>query len=588
MRPPQKRTSKGGARRSASSSPYSFRIPTSSERPAARSRGLLRRAQPSGGRRADWAWWGWLLAGLGCGVLIGLSVPPFGWWPLAWLGFGGIAFLLPGQPLRPRLLLGVGTGAAQFMLGLWWVQEFSIPGWIALIVVSGLFTAVAVAAVPTGRRSSVAIGLPVAMMAAEWARDRAPLGGFPLGEVALGQAASPLAPTLRLGGSLLLTGVAALCGVVLAELVDAALGWRSARSPWSLGLAAGADGRRAGWAAFALLALVLALVTGGEVAPSGAGGRLPSVKVALAQGGGPRGTRAINTDSELVVQRQLAASAPLQPPLDLVVWPEGVLQNGGDAAAVSALAQRLHATVLAGEEQDVGTTRYVTEVVAWGPDGAIVGRYQKHHLVPFGEYVPGRGVLKHLFNLADVPLDGIPGPGPGILHTPAGPFGVLISYEVFFDHLARDAVRAGGQILVVPSNTASYRSSQVPTQELAAARMRAWETGRWTLLVTPTGYTAVVGPTGQVLQRTQLGARKVVLATVPRRDGRTVYVDLGDTPFAIGACLLLAVAWILTRVRRGTRHHDQWTFPLSRRRPESAGLANPSAQVHRAIYPGTG
>jgi apolipoprotein N-acyltransferase len=524
-------------------------------------------------------WWVWLAAGLGCGVLLGLSVPPFGWWPLAWLGFAGIAFLLPGQPVRTRILIGLGAGAGQFVPGLWWVQEFSIPGWIALIVVSGLYTTAAVAVVPTGRRSSVAVGLPVAMMAAEWARDRAPLGGFPLGEVALGQVASPLAPTLRLGGSLLLTGTAALCGVALAELAEAARRWHAARSPWSAGRPRRADARRAGRAALGLAALVVVVVGVAEMAPSGAGGRLPSMNVALVQGGGPRGTRAINTDPELVVQRQLAASAALHPPLDLVVWPEGALQSTSDGAAVSALARRLHATVLAGVEQDVGTSRYLNEVVAWGPDGRVVGRYEKHHLVPFGEYVPGRSLLKHLFNLADVPLDGIPGPGPGILHTAAGPLGVLISYEVFFDHLARGAVRAGGQVLVVPTNTASYRSSQVPTQELAAARMRARETGRWVLQVTPTGYTAAVGPDGQVRQRSRLGAAGVLLSSVPRRDGRTVYVDIGDTPFLIGACVLLGAAWISARARRKKRHDDQWTFPLSRRASDSTRPQGPPSRV---------
>ena len=233
-------------------------------------------------------------------------------------------------------------------------------------------------------------------------------------------------------------------------------------------------------------------------------------------------------------------------------------------AAASALARRLHATVLAGAERDVGTTHYVNEVVAWGPDGKVIGRYQKHHLVPFGEYVPGRSLLKHFFNLADVPLDGIPGPGPGILRTPTGSLGVMISYEVFFDHLARDAVRAGGQVLVVPTNTASYRGSQVPTQELAAARMRAWETGRWTLQVTPTGYTAVVGPAGQVQQRSHLSEPGVCWRRCPAADGRTVYVDVGDTPFVVGACLLLGLAWILARARGRRKHRDQWTFPLSR------------------------
>jgi apolipoprotein N-acyltransferase len=247
------------------------------------------------------------------------------------------------------------------------------------------------------------------------------------------------------------------------------------------------------------------------------------------------------------------------------------------------LARQVRATVVSGAEHDVGTDRYVNEVVAWGPDGRVTGRYQKHHLVPFGEYVPGRNLLRHVFNLADVPLDAIPGPGPGILHTSASPLGLMISYEVFFDHLARDAVRAGGQVLVVPTNTASYRGSQVPTQELAAARLRAWETGRWTLQVTPTGYTAVVGPRGEVAQRTALGALQVLVATVPRENGRTVYVVLGDTPYAVGAGVLLGLAWILTRARPKRPHHDQWTFPLSLRRPDPARSGTPSAQVRATI-----
>ena len=329
-----------------------------------------------------------------------------------------------------------------------------------------------------------------------------------------------------------------------------------------------------------IAALIVVVVGVAEVAPAGAGsGRLPAMKVALVQGGGPRGTRAMdNTDPELVVQRQLAASASLHTPLDLVVWPEGVFQRSApDDAAASALARRLHATVVAGAERDVGTTQYVNEVVAWGPDGKVIGRYQKHHLVPFGEYVPGRSLLKHFFNLADVPLDGIPGPGPGILRTPTGSLGVLISYEVFFDHLARDAVRAGGQ------GAWAHQYGLLP----AAARSDPGAGGRphaglgdWQvdLQVTPTGYTAVVGPAGQVQQRSHLSEPGVLLATVPRRDGRTVYVDAGDTPFVVGACLLLGVAWILARARGRRKHRDQWTFPSA----AGGALTQAGARGHRS------
>jgi apolipoprotein N-acyltransferase len=446
------------------------------------------------------------------------------------------------------------------------VQEFSIPGWIALVVVSSLYVTAALVVVPTGRRRWLAMGLPAAMMAAEWLRDRFPLHGFPLGGMVLGQASSPLVPALRLGGSVLLTGLAVLAGVALAEMVQAGRSWRTVRSPWAAGRGVRADARTTTAAAAGLVAL-LALVVGiGDLSPSGAGGRFPPLQVALVQGGGQRGTRAINTDPGVVFQRHLAASNSLQPPVDLVVWPEGVLQTQQvpfattpEAAAVASLARALHATVVVGVEQDVGTQRYLNEVVAWGPDGKITGTYRKNHLVPFGEYVPARRLIKRFFNLADVPLDAIPGHGPGILYTPAGPLGVMVSYEVFFDERARGAVRAGGQVLVVPTNTASYRSTQVPTQELAAARMRAWETGRWTLQVTPTGYTAVVGPTGRVARRSPLDVQQVLPATVPREDGRTVYVDLGDNPFALGALLLLGLAWVFSRRPERSRHRDQWT-----------------------------
>src|SRR5205807_9327393 len=96
--------------------------------------------------------------------------------------------------------------------------------------------------------------------------------------------------------------------------------------------------------------------------------------------------------------------------------------------------------------------------VAWGPGGRIVGRYDKVRRVPFGEYVPLRGLVRHLADLSAVPRDARPGRGPGLLRTPAGPLGVLVSYEVFFEDRARAAVGAGGEVLLVPTNASSYRS----------------------------------------------------------------------------------------------------------------------------------
>jgi apolipoprotein N-acyltransferase len=511
--------------------------------------------------------WIWLAAGCGAGVLVALSLPPFGWWPLAWVGFGAVAFLLPGLSVWPRVMLGTGLGAAQYSIGLFWVHEFSLPGCIVLILWSSLYIAVAVSLVPTGRRRSVVLALPALLILADWLRDRYPFGGLPMGEASLGQAAGPLAPTLRLGGSLLLTGETVLVGVVLAEMIHLVRSWRQLRSPWSVGARARHELGRAGVAALSVTAAAVAFPVLGSLSPSGAGGHVAPIRVALVQGGGPRGTRAIDTDPDVVFGRHLTESQNLQTPLDLVVWPEGILQSGSaiftgtsEAAEIAKLATRLGSTVLVGVEENVGETQFINAVVAWGPDGKVVGYYQKNHLVPFGEYIPFRSFLKHFFNLSAVPLDAIPGHKVGFMETPAGPLGIMISYEVFFDGRARDAVRAGGEVLVVPTNTASYSSSQVPTQEVAAAQLRAWETGRWVLQVTPTGYTAVISPSGRVLKHSTLGRPAIISATVPMETGHTWYVDLGDLPVALAALAVAVLAFSLSRrPAASARHRDRWS-----------------------------
>ncbi len=475
-----------------------------------------------------------LLGALACGLLITSSIPPFTLWPLAWMGMAGFALLVVGQRMRWRVAVGFAVGVGQYAVALWWVNEFQSVGYVVLVVVCALYTGAAAAITPGRRPVGALLGLPAALTALEWLRDRWPLGGFPLGSVALGQANSPLVPLTRLGGSLALTAGTALAGAALAAAV-LAVGTRGGR-------------RERAAAPLALAALVVAATLAGTWSPAGgpAGG---AIRVALVQGGGPRGTRAVFTDPDVVFARQEAASARLRPPVALVVWPEGMLQAHIDyrktngAHYLAGLARRLHATVVAGVEQDVGASHYLNQVVAWGPDGRTVGAYEKNIRVPFGEYVPWRSVIGRIFSLRLVPRDAIAGHGPGVLRTPAATLGVMISYEVFFDRRAWSGVRAGGRLLVVPTDTASYASSQVPAQEVAADRLRAWETGRVLVQVTPTGYTDVVGVTGRVEQESDLGSPDVIVATVPLRRGRTVFDQAGEWPVAVAAVVALALMW---------------------------------------------
>ena len=112
--------------------------------------------------------------------------------------------------------------------------------------------------------------------------------------------------------------------------------------------------------------------------------------------------------------------------------------------------------------------------------------------MPFGEYIPYRSLISHLADVSAVPTDAIPGHASGLLRTPAGPFGTLVSFEVFYANRSRTSVRAGAELLVVPTNTSSYATAQVPTQEVAADAVQAVQTGRDLVQAAPTGYSTVV------------------------------------------------------------------------------------------------
>jgi apolipoprotein N-acyltransferase len=142
-----------------------------------------------------------------------------------------------------------------------------------------------------------------------------------------------------------------------------------------------------------------------------------------------------------------------------------------------------------------------------------------------------------------VPRDAIVGEGEALLESPAGPLGVVISYEIFFADRVWDAVAAGGQVVLVPTNAASFLTEEVPAAELAAARLRAREFGRTVLQAAPTGYSAVILPSGQVLARSDLGTASLLKETVPLRVGLTPYARFGDLPvIALAAVILVGNA----------------------------------------------
>lgn len=462
-----------------------------------------------------------------------MSLPPFGFWWLAPVGYAAFAGTLMRQPTKKRLTAGYVFFLAFFVVGLAWMVEFSIPGAILLVLVESLICAAPVVLL---RSRFVLLAFPAVITLGEAFRYRFPLGGLPMASPALGQADGPLLPLARLGGDFALVFAVGVAGAALYAIVS--------------GLKNKAPGlRRTGTLVAVVLVAVAAVPTFVIKAPKSVG----KIRVAYVQGGGVRGLRAVDNDVTDVYGNQLEAMKAIKTPVDLVVWPEDVIDIANPIKEdpikdeVGALATELQTTIVAGVVEDFQDDKFKNAAVAWDRSGKIVDRYDKVHRVPFGEYVPARGLVEKLADISAVPRDAWPGKGAGVLLTRNVELGVVISYEVFFSDRARAAIRGGGELLLVPTNASSFRGRQVPAQEIAAARLRAVETGRDVVQAAPTGSSAFVSANGTVSKLSKLGAMQTEQTTLQRRQGQTPFNRWGDRPLLAFVLVTLLIAAALDR-----------------------------------------
>ncbi len=468
------------------------------------------------------------------GMAIALAMPPWGWWPLAIIGIALFPGLFAATSRQSRFWWGWLAGLAWLVPSTVWVVDFSVPGYVVTAGLLSAFVGLAAAALPEGRPATY-LAIPAVLAGAEFARSVVPFGGVPLSTLAMSQVGSPLAPVSRIGGSVMLTVATATAAMALAAAVGRQ--WRAATA--GLAVIGG------------LLALAAVAPDGHDIGP---------LEVAVVQGGGPQRTRAVYSDADAVFERHLAASAAVEMPVALVLWPENVVSVTGPLAGTSEehslieLAGRVEAPVIAGIVESF-PGRFFNASVVITPDGSTISRYDKVRRVPFGEYVPFRRSLDLLSGGAVsrfVPSDAVPGTKPAVLETRRGTMGVVISWEVFFERRARDAISHGGEVLLNPTNGSSYWLTIVQSQQVASSQLRALETGRWVLQAAPTGFSAVVSPDGTVQQRTAISETAVLHQTVWRRAGFTWSVRFGPWP-ALAACLLvLLVAHLMARRRPGT------------------------------------
>ncbi len=240
---------------------------------------------------------------------------------------------------------------------------------------------------------------------------------------------------------------------------------------------------------------------------------------------------------------------------DLVIWPETAVPDFLHRVEtdwllpVSREAAGWGGEVLVGVPVlDLDNGRYYNSAVVLGREGQV---YRKRHLVPFGEFLPLKGLIGPLLAFMEVPMSNFAaGTAERPLLTMKGlPVGLSICYE---DAFGDEVVQAlpDAALLVNLSNDAWFGDSLAPHQHLEIARMRALETGRPLLRSTNTGISALIGPQGEILARSGLLEQAVVRGEIQPMSGSTPFVRWGNAG-AVGLLLLcLGLAPALGRIRR--------------------------------------
>jgi len=473
-------------------------------------------------------------AALGSGALVAFSLPPWGWWPLACIGVAIFARITTSGITRKRtqFLLGTIFAFGWFAPGMCWMWFLTPPGYVIAVILFAAFHGVA--SVVGSRSMYPLVALPLAHALAETFRFSFPFGGVPLASLAISQSASPLVGIVRIGGPLLLTFCVLQIGFALSQLVVA---------PKMKHLAV-------------FGAIVALVVCAGIVAPNGSDTG-ETRTIAAVQGGGPQGTLAINTNPRDVVERHLAATRAITSTnLDMVIWPENVIDVADFYASVERTeiaeqAARLNAPFVVGITEDMNARYFTNAQIVVNEDGTLGDRYDKVRRVPFGEFVPLRGLLETLGAPVDrIPRDALAGSDIAQLQVDDTTVGVVISWEVFFSGRANEGVEAGGSVLVNPTNGSSYTGTILQTQQIASSRLRAIENGRWLVQVSPTGFSAFISPTGEVFDRTGVSEQRVLERTINLRTGRTLYSNLGDLPFIVLMVAILGSLAFIARKRR--------------------------------------
>jgi apolipoprotein N-acyltransferase len=495
----------------------------------------------------------------GSGLLCSAAFPPWDVGAVAFVGLIPLVVAVEGTSPREATWLGYLSGLAFYLATIWWVINTMTTygrmplalSLVTLLLLCGVLAGYTAAftwllilgerwlRLPRGIAPLTAAGLWTAL---EYLRTFL-FSGFPW--VLLGYSQHHQ-PTVRLLASAVgVYGISALLVLVNATLADLLCQWL--RPPT-------AEGRlRGALLPVGLACLALAATVGyARVIWTDPTGGSP-IRVGLLQGNidqSLKWDRSYQT-ATLDIYERLARQAAAEHPA-LIVWPESAVPFF--LRYEQELGLRVHRFVVdtgipmvigspdVGEDKRLYNTAFLL-----GRNGQILGRYDKRHLVPFGEYVP----LKQLFFFLDKLVVGIGDFGRGrtatVFSSDGIRFGVMICYEAIFPAEVRQFARGGAEFLVNITNDAWFGRSGAPYQHLAMAAMRAVENGSYLVRAANTGVTAVIGPSGEIVEQTRIFTEAALVGTIRPRLAETPYTRYGDV--VAWACLVFLGAYLLALAR---------------------------------------
>ncbi|GAA1284845.1 apolipoprotein N-acyltransferase [Saccharothrix xinjiangensis] len=484
------------------------------------------------------------------GVAVYLSFPPRTAWWLAPLGFAVLGVLLHGRRARVGFGLGLVWGLGFTVPLLRWTGEFvGVVAWLPLALMCAALIAVGAAVVALVSRLP---GAPV-WMALVWVADEAlrsvfPFGGFPWGKIAFGQPEGWYLPLASVGGAPLVGFAVALTGFGAAHLVRA----RPVRGRW----------RAAVW-------VVLPLAAGPVVAPLArvepSGG---TAVVAAVQGNVPRAGLDFNAQRRAVLDNHVARTLQLAEDVragrvrkpDLVIWPENAsdidpFRNADAAAQIQRAVASIDAPIAVGAVLvDRSDNLPRNTVVLFEPGRGATDTYTKRQLQPFGETMPYREFFRIFTSAVDRASNFQPGHDPEGFTMAGVQVAIDTCYEVAFDGVVRDSVRAGADLIAIPTNNATFGWTEMTYQQLAMSRVRAVEHGRSVVVAATSGVSAIVAPDGSVTRRTGMFTPDALVSEVSLGREATLATRLGAWPeWVMTALGLSAAAFSLAMRRRRSR-----------------------------------